>query len=279
MNDERSSTAVGWGLGAVSVAMHLLAYALLGELPPPAVLGPRPTQQIAFVVEEPLGPRPAPEPVPPPPAPEPQPPSPAEPPPAAPRLTRLAPRPAAPRDTPPPPTDTPPPAPREETPVAFDNVTLTNDGPSSFSVPQSSGESREGPIGPPGMPTGRRVVGTATGAIGGTGSTEAPVGPRFVPVSDLSRRPSPPGNLDVLLERFYPPEERDQGIEGEAVLRVVLGVDGRMVRSRIVTSSRPSFGEACRRLLRETRWSTALDRDGQPVSTEIEFRCDFEVAY
>jgi outer membrane biosynthesis protein TonB len=276
MRDERSSVAVALALGAVSVLAHVLAYVVLGTLPLVAVFEPRPTQQIAFVVEEPLAP-PPPEPAP---EPEPEQAPPEQPPlPAAPPPPRLSPRPATPRDAPPPPPDAPPPAPREETPVAFDNVTLTNDGPSSFSVPQSSGESREGPIGPPGTPTGRRVVGTATGALGGTGTGEAPPGPRFVPVSDLSRRPSPPGNLDALLERFYPRDERDQGVEGEATLRVVLGVDGRMVRSRVVTATRPSFGEACRRLLRETRWSTALDRDGQPVSTEIEFRCDFEVGY
>lgn len=218
--------------------------------------------EIAFVVETP-------EPEPLPPEPEEEPPPPPPPPP---------PRPAAPRMRPTPP-DEPPPPPLEETPVAFDNVTLTNDAPSSFTMPESSGVPSEGPLGPPGTPTGRRVVGSPTGAVGGMGT--APSAARVVSAANLSRPPRPPSSSDAILERYFPTEERDQGIEGEASVRVMLGPDGRATSVRIVSSSRASFGNACRRMFRDPQmvFTPPLDRQGNPVSTQIDFNCAFDMNF
>jgi len=251
----------------MSVGLHVGVFLTLGLLDP--VRTERDSAaEIAFVVEtpEPLPLPPEPEEVPPP---EPEPPEPPPP--------RAA---AIPRERPPEP-DEPPPAPVEEAPVAFDNLTLTNDAPSSFTMQQSSGISREGPIGPPGTPTGRRVAGTQGGAVGGTGTGQAPGGPRIVSAENLSRGPRPPGNADMILERYFPSEERDQGIEGEAVVRVVLGPDGRASTVRVVSSSRASFGSACRRMFRDPqmRFTPPLDRQGNPVSTEIDFNCAFDMNF
>jgi protein TonB len=253
-----------------SVGLHAGAFFALGVLPSSLFQRDEPAE-IAIVVEtpepEPLPP-PAPEELPPPPPPEPEAPAPP-------------PRPAAaPRETPPPP-DEPPPAPLEETPVAFDNVTLTNDGPSSFTIAPSSGISREGPIGPPGVATGRRVEGSPNGVPGGTGTGQAPAGPRIVAAADLSRGPRPPANADTILDRYFPQEEREQGIEGEAKVRVVLGPDGRATSVRVVTASRPAFGNACRRMFRdpEMLFTPPLDAQGNAVSTQFDFRCDFEMAF
>ncbi len=252
-----------------SVGVHVGAFLALGAIPD-SLLAREERAEIAFVVEtpepEPLPPEPAPAEEPPPPPPEPEAP---------------APRPAAvPRETEPPP-DEPPPAPLEETPVAFDNVTLTNDGPSSFAIQASSGVSREGPIGPPGTPTGRRVEGSATGAPGGTGTGQAPAGPRIVAAADLSRGPRPPANADAILDRYFPREEREQGIEGEAKVRVVLGPDGRATSVRVVNASRAAFGDACRRMFRDPQmlFTPPLDAQGNPVATQFDFECAFEMAF
>jgi len=249
----------------MSVGLHVGVFLTLGLLDMVRTERDR-GGEIAFVVETP-----EPPPLPPPPEPEEVPPPPEPPPP------RAA---AIPRERPPEP-DEPPPAPAEETPVAFDNVTLTNDAPSTFTMEQSSGVSREGPIGPPGTPTGRRVVGTPGGAVGGTGTGQAPAGPRIVSAENLSRGPRPPSNADTILERYFPSEERDQGIEGEAVVRVVLGPDGRATTVRIVSSSRASFGNACRRMFRDPqmRFTPPLDAQGNPVSTEIDFNCAFDMNF
>ncbi len=247
----------------LSVGVHGLVFLSLGFLSLiPSEAATR--AEIAFVVETP-----PPPPLPPPPPPEPETPPPPPPPPPA----------AAPRERrPPPPPDEPPPPPLEETPVAFDNVTLTNDAPSTFTMQESSGVSREGPIGPPGVPTGRRVEGSPNGVPGGTGTNP---GARVVSAANLSRGPRPPRNADSILERYFPAEERDQGIEGEATVRVMLGPDGRATSVRIVSSSRPAFGTACQRMFRDPQmaFSPPLDRQGTAVSTQIDFNCAFDMNF
>ncbi|MCA9603836.1 MAG: TonB family protein [Myxococcales bacterium] len=180
---------------------------------------------------------------------------------------------AAPRPpprSPEPPSPTPPPA--EETPVAFSNVTLTNEGKSSWAVAPSSGEEADGPVGPPGVPTGRRVEGVPGGVVGGTGSA------RISGLGDLKRRPSPPRGLDELLKRNYPRAARAQGIEGTARVRVRLDPDGKATILGTLSESYPGFGEACRQtLLDARRWEPGIGPDGKPTATEFPFSCRFEV--
>jgi hypothetical protein len=45
----------------------------------------------------------------------------------------------------------------------------------------------------------------------------------------------------------------------------------------LIAESAPGFGEACRQILRGSRWSAPLDRGGQPVSTFVQYTCRFEV--
>jgi len=171
-----------------------------------------------------------------------------------------------------------PPAPAEETPVAFDNIVLTNDsGESGWATQQGSGVDREGPIGRPRAEvTGRSRMGQPNGQIGGTGQAS---GPAIVPMTALRRRPRPPGDLDSMLQRFYPREARRQGIEGRSQIRIRINTDGSVRVLRTVASSGAEFAQACTQMLRQTRWRPALGPEGDPAATVTNFSCDFTVNY
>jgi len=169
------------------------------------------------------------------------------------------------------------PAAAPETPVAFDNLVLTNEGgePSSWAVDPGSGESREGPIGrPDAVVTGRSREGIVGGIIGGSGIGVV------VDVGDLSRRPIPP-TLKAKLEKLYPKKARQEGVEGSADARLYIGPDGLPAKVRILAEEPPgyAFGEACKKALQGEKWKPPIDKDGQPVTTRVTFRCGFEIRY
>ena len=170
-----------------------------------------------------------------------------------------------------------PPAAAPETPVAFDNVVLTNDGdePGSWAVDPGSGESREGPIGrPDAVVTGRSANGVLGGIIGGTGIGVV------VDVGDLSRQPIPP-SLKQKLEKLYPKQARQEGVEGSADARLFIGPNGLPAKIRILSEDPIGydFGAACKRALQGEKWKPPIDKDGQPVTTRVTFRCGFEIRY
>jgi len=171
-----------------------------------------------------------------------------------------------------------PPAAAPETPIAFDNVVLSNEDesdPGSWAVDPGSGQSREGPIGRPGaVVTGRTRDGIAGGVVGGTGEGVV------VDVGDLSRQPIPP-SLKQKLERLYPKKARQDGVEGEAVLRLQVGPDGFPSKIRIISEDPKGYelGRACVNALQGERWEPPIDKNGKPVTTRVTYRCGFEIRY
>jgi protein TonB len=168
-----------------------------------------------------------------------------------------------------------PPAAAPETPVAFDNIVLTNEGdePSSWAMDPGSGESREGPIGKPdAVVTGRSREGIVGGIIGGTGIGVV------VDVGDLSRAPIPP-SLKRKLEKLYPKKAKQEGVEGTAMMRLLIGPDGMPGKIRLIKVEPGGFGfeGACRKSLQGERWKPPIDKDGKAVSTSVSFRCSFEI--
>lgn len=260
-----------WALDAswvvLAVAMHA---AFLGVMPN-APMGPRAEDPfdsvpVAIIDEQPV----APEPVEPEAekAPEPEDPEPVKPPPK-PKTWK------APKDPPKAPNE--PPAAAPETPVTFDNIVLTNEGdePSSWAMDPGSGESREGPIGKPdAVVTGRSRDGVVGGILGGTGIGVV------VDVGDLSRQPIPP-SLKRKLEKLYPKKARQEGVEGEAVLRLQIGANGLPSKIRIVSEDPAGYelGRACMKTLQGERWKPPFDKDGKPVTTRVTYRCGFEIRF
>lgn len=259
------------GVLALSAAVHALTFVALGWVPLPDNVG----RELAAVDVEMLEPEPEAvlqeeqeeeeeeeepelaEPEPPPPPPEPR--------------ERTEP--------PPPPPDEPPP-PAEETPVAFDNLVLTNEtSESSFAMEQASGEERDGPIGTPGAQvTGRSRRGQRDGTPGGTGEPDAPRGPRVVAMADLSQRPALPGSMSDIVRRYYPDEARQQGIEGVARVGIQVDPDGSLRTLGVISESWEGFGRACQQALRRSpRWGIPRDAQGRPVAVRSFFACRFEL--
>lgn len=101
--------------------------------------------------------------------------------------------------------------------------------------------------------------------------------PPVVRVSDLSERPKPP-TLDARLAKHYPSDLRRRGIEGEALVRLVLSESGRVIQLSPVSFSHEAFADACRKTLEGTEWSPPKDRNGKSVRTTLSYRCRFRVA-
>jgi periplasmic protein TonB len=95
-------------------------------------------------------------------------------------------------------------------------------------------------------------------------------------LSDLSRKPKAPA-LDAALRQNYPAELRRRGTEGQAEVRVVIDPRGGVGEIAIVSESAAGFADACRKTLIGSRWSEPLDREGQPVSTRLTYRCRFQI--
>jgi TonB family protein len=206
--------------------------------------------------------------LPPPPAPEPEPapapPAPVPPPPPKPAV-KAPPTPAAPVPAPP---SEPPPAEPAPEPTTAPAALLAETGIGSGSgVVQLAGA----PVGawsnaapPPPLETPRVTAPPARAS--------APL----AKLSDLSRKPRAPA-LDAALRQNYPAELRRRGTEGQAEVRVVIDPRGRVGEIAIVSESAAGFADACRKTLIGSRWSEPLDRDGQPVSTRLTYRCRFQI--
>lgn len=243
--------AMGLWIGtAVSCAAHVvLAVFVLG-----APEAPRPRLTPSSVAIEIRDPAPPPEP-PPPPEPEL---AKDEPAPTA-RAPEIAPAPD------PAPTPEATPAEPDTAPVDLGGLTLTNDGPGgTWSAPRGTASARAGT---------RRAVPSAPAP---TRPAPAPSAPLVVAARDLSRRPSPPA-LDGQLARNYPPDLRRRGIGGIAVVRILIGADGRVQSSSVVSESESGFGQACRRTVLGSRWAPPLDKSGRAVGTHVSYTCRFVV--
>ncbi len=242
----------------MSTAAHLVIFSSLGLIPSPSEVLAR--EEMEFEVIEP----PKVEEPPPPPPPEPEPPKekPKE-------VTRQA-KQAEPE---PPPPDAPPPseAPAEEV-ADFTGTTLTAGDGAGWSTAVGSGGALKGPVG---------KIGTGPQTGDQPGGKTVSAGPRVVPLGSLSRKPAPPTGLDKLLEKNYPSRARMQGVEGRVVMEVRLLPSGRVGEMRVVEEFPPAFTFAaeCRRTLRESPpFSPGLDKQGNPVATDIKFTCSFVVA-
>ncbi len=272
---DRSTKWVLSGFFFVSVAAHAAGWFVLGLAPVLDWIAER--SQLVEIVAISEEPEPEPEPELPEPEPEPE----VEP---EPEPERPAPRPPPPPEPatppPPPPPEYEEPPPVEEAIADFTGETITNDtGDATWATAVGSGAPMDGPIGAPGARvTGRRRTGElGAGAEGGTGTE--PTEARVVALADLSRRPSPRGDMHAILLRNYPRRAQQLGIEGRVTVRFRINPDGTVARLR-VRSEAPSdqgFGEACRRTVQQIGWEAPLARDGAAVATDATFECSFEV--
>jgi protein TonB len=247
------------------VLVHAAVFAVMGtfDFDEEVVLN----QEVEMeIIEEPPPPEPAPEPEVQEPAPEPEPVKPAP--------TPKAPPPPPKADEPPPPPPTTPPPAADETIADFSGTTLVAEGAGGWASAVGSGAPMNNPIGRAGAQvTGRDRPGVKEGGvIGGTG-------PKVVALSDLSRQPKQPsqGMLDEALQRSYPKLAKQQGIEGIARIRIRVLASGQIQPLATVSETYPGFADACRASLKGLRFEPGLDKVGQPVATDVPYRCEFTV--
>jgi protein TonB len=202
----------------------------------------------------------------PPPPPEPVP-VPEPPPPPPPPKVKAEPRPAPRLENPPPAARAPaaaePAAPPE--PTTAPPALLADSGFAAGSIVQRAG-----------APVAALALASLAPPSLGAPATELPRRAPLARLSDLSRKPRAP-SLDAALRQNYPVEQRRRGTEGQAEVRVIIDRLGRVDEVAIVSESAAGFAQACRRTLLGSRWSEPLDRDGQPVSTRLTYRCRFEI--
>jgi TonB family protein len=252
------------GVAGMSIGAHMALLGLLGFMPTHVI---DEHKEVTMEIAEP-------EPPPPPPpaaTPEPEPPPDPEPPKPKAAPPKLA---AAPKAAPEPPPQNEPKA-AAEAPVDLTGVTLTGDDGASWSSVVGNGETIQGPAKRIGKVTGRDRAGSNDGVVGAQGK-----GPALVGEASLSRKPVPPEGMDALLEQFFPPRARAQGVSGTALLRVRILADGRVGEMQPLRETGDyGFGAACMKALKQKRWQPPLDKQGQPVATEIRYSCEFEVSY
>jgi periplasmic protein TonB len=242
-----------WYCVGASALVHVVFGWQLYRAPAASVVRPaRDTFQVRMVALPPA----APEPPPPPAAPLPEPPEPPRPRPRPKPVEVFEPAPAR--------VPAAEPAPSE--PASAPAALLADSGPAlTGGVVQLAGA----PIG--------ALVATASLSRG----TEPPEATRRVSaplakLSDLSRRPMAP-SLDAALRQNYPAEMRRRGIAGQAEVRVVIDPRGSVGQITIISESAAGFADACRKTLLGSRWSEPIDRDGNPVSTRLTYRCRFQI--
>jgi protein TonB len=178
-----------------------------------------------------------------------RPPSPAQAPPPAPRPPRRHPRPLAivqPPEVLPPPVEAPPEPVPEETAEAVEEVDA------GAAEPETTGPAV--PAGKPGV-----VLGSSDGAL---------------ELRDVARAPT-------VLEQVkpeYPRQARWDRLEGMVVVRVVIGIDGRVDRSKTrVVRSIPQLDAAAVAAIEQWRFSPAIGHSGQPVRVIIEVPVRFSL--
>lgn len=99
----------------------------------------------------------------------------------------------------------------------------------------------------------------------------------LAPVSASATPPTlAPPRLVEAPEPVYPPEARAAGVEGTTVLRLTIGVDGRVSAAEVIEAAGHGFDEAALALAPQLRFEPAT-RDGTPIPARIPFPVSFRL--
>ena len=127
-------------------------------------------------------------------------------------------------------------------------------------LPGATALTTEGSSQPPG------VLGGVAGGVSGA-SAEG--------VQDVRSVRQPPGLLEQVRPR-YPETARLSHVEGSVLVRVVIGIDGRVERAQVVRSV-PMLDEAALTAVRQWRFSPALGNAGTPVRVRVDIPLRFSL--
>jgi protein TonB len=195
-----------------------------------------------------------PPPPPPPPKPIPQEPEPVEPPKPRAIVKRV--------ETPPPPPDfqppdTTPPDPNPDSggaPV----VAMENLAPAARGVPVARGR--------PSDRVGQGGKGTGTGSGEGAGSAPAP---KPMSVATIKTRAMPKGDYSFDAAKDYPPEARQQAIEGQIRVRLLVDATGKVAERRLLNKLGYGLDELALSRAAKFEFEPARDSDDRPVASVV----------
>ena len=163
-------------------------------------------------------------------------------------------------------------------PVDLTGVTLTNGSGQGWATAVGNGASMRGalrqrrhPVSTPMKPAAGSTPVSAKARRARPASRED-----IVPLSDLSRKPSPPA-LEGLLRSHYPAEARRAGLAGDATVVARIDPDGLVREVRLGSETSSGFGSACKSAVLGSRWSPPLGSNGRAVATRVYYTCRFRV--
>jgi protein TonB len=265
----RGTGVQGWAL-AIGVHAVVLGAVLIGDPPPREAPSRRPPVRVRLVAPQRPA-QPPPEPAEPPPAVKAQAPAPAprtevarprrsaKPPPEARRVASAAPRPTE--------------APVQPAPPPRFSVSMSATVPAGGVAVPAAPKGSASPLAVPDWAGGRRDGKPESAPV-----ADADAGPsRPLEVTEVSSSPrllSQPSSS--ALRAAYPPRAREEGLEGNVVLRLLVGRNGRVAAVRVVVPAGNGFDEAARRLVRGFRFE-AGKKDGQPVAVWIPWTYKFRL--
>lgn len=96
-------------------------------------------------------------------------------------------------------------------------------------------------------------------------------------ISQVQQKPSLRESRTVVqeLQLAYPPTLRDAGISGTAVVEMVVRPDGSVSDARVISATRPEFGEPARGVASGMRFQPARN-GGQPVAVRVQLPITFQ---
>jgi TonB family protein len=114
-----------------------------------------------------------------------------------------------------------------------------------------------------------------TGAVpsGGAGAAVVQQKP---PPSSLPKADLQPPQLTRFVPAAYPPEAEKKGLEGNVVMQIDVGADGRVTAVAVLNPAGHGFDEAAAAAARQFVFAPAL-RDGKPVPARILYRYSFSL--
>lgn len=122
----------------------------------------------------------------------------------------------------------------------------------------------------------RRKLGSALAATALT--TTALAAPSVAFAQGEDDAPAKPKVVMPVLKKFqdapYPEEAQKAGVEGDVILRLTIGVDGKVAASEVVEPAGNGFDEAARQASLQFEFEPAK-RDGKPVAVKILYKYSF----
>ena len=167
---------------------------------------------------------------------------------------------------PPPVTKDEPPPVASDTPAGGEQVVqMENIAPSATGVGVAVGKRSSERV-------GRGGVGGGTGM--GVGSGEAPP-PAPRSIATIKKRAMPKGDYSYWSAgKDYPPEARQQGIEGKILVRLVVDETGKVRSTVLVSKLGHGLDELALSRAKELQFEPAIDTDGNPVSSVVVWTFD-----